>query len=486
MTEMLELLTPKEMAEADRLTIEAGISGATLMENAGRATARAIRARFRPAKTLVLAGPGNNGGDGYVVARLLAQAGWPVTVAATAAPKKGTDAAMAAALWHGPTARFGPRTAGRAALVIDAVYGAGLSRDVDGVTADTLRAARRIVAIDVPTGLDGETGQVRGYAPQAALTVTFFRRKPGHLLEPGRSLCGEIVLADIGTPPKLLTRLKPACFANAPGLWTQRAAAATDQKYARGTVTICGGAMPGAARLAALAARHGGAGLTAIAVPTLEDGGPADHFVATEPGTILLLDPLAALLQDDRRQVWVCGPGLGVDRAARTLATLLTARRTIVADADALTACAGRPEALRGAAVLTPHAGEFTRVFGPITGSKLAAARAAARTTGAVVVLKGADTVIAAPDGRAAINENAPPWLATAGSGDVLAGLVAAQLAQQLPPFEAAAAAVWIHGKTGQLAGQGLVAEDLCGHIAQASKEGWVGRAAPPKPLVST
>jgi hydroxyethylthiazole kinase-like uncharacterized protein yjeF len=470
---MLELLTPQEMAEADRLTIEAGIRGATLMENAGRAVARAIRARFRPAKTLVLAGPGNNGGDGYVVARLLAQAGWPVTVAATAAPKKGTDAALAAALWHGPSARFGPRTAGRAALVIDTVYGAGLSRDVDGVTADTLRAARRIVAIDVPTGLDGETGQVRGYAPQAVLTVTFFRRKPGHLLEPGRTLCGELVLADIGTPAKVLARLKPTCFANAPGLWTLRAAAATDQKYARGTVTICGGSMPGAARLAALAARRGGAGLVAIAAD-----GPGEHFAATEPGTILLLDPIASLLQDDRRQVWVCGPGLGVDRAGRALATLLAAGRTIVADADALTACAGRPEALRGAAVLTPHTGEFTRVFGPITGSKLAAARAAARTTGAVVVLKGADTVIAAPDGRAAINQNAPPWLATAGSGDVLAGLVAAQLAQQLPPFEAAAAAVWIHGKAGQLAGQGLVAEDLCGHIAHALKEGPVGSAA--------
>jgi hydroxyethylthiazole kinase-like uncharacterized protein yjeF len=460
---MHELLTPQEMAEADRLTVEAGITGGTLMENAGRAVARAVRARFTPCKTLVLCGPGNNGGDGYVVARLLAQAGWPVSLAATGAPKRGTDAAASAALWHGPSARFGPRTAGRAALVIDAVYGAGLSRDVDGVTADTLRAARRVVAVDVPSGLDGATGQVRGYAPQAALTVTFFRRKPGHVLQPGRALCGELVLADIGTPPKVLARIKPACFANGPALWTLRRPGVADHKYARGTVTVCGGAMSGAARLSALAARHGGAGLVAIAAE-----GAAAAYVGAAPGTIVLNDPVTKLLEDARRHVWVCGPGLGIERAGRVLAELVRAQRQVVADADALTACAGRPEALRGAAVLTPHEGEFARVFGPVTGGKLAAARAAARQTGAVVVLKGSDTVIAAPDGRVAMNENAPPWLATAGSGDVLSGLVAAQLAQGLAPFEAAAAAVWLHGRAGELAGTGLVAEDLCTHIAAA------------------
>jgi hydroxyethylthiazole kinase-like uncharacterized protein yjeF len=460
---MHELLTPKEMAEADRLTIEAGISGPTLMENAGWAVARAIRKRFAPARTLVLCGPGNNGGDGYVVARLLAQAGWPVTVAATGAPHKGTDAAVAAALWNGPSARFGPRTAGRAALVVDAVYGAGLSRDVDGVTADTLRAAKRVVAVDVPSGLDGETGLVRGYAPQAALTVTFFRRKPGHVLQPGRALCGELVLADIGTPARVLSRIKPACFANGPGVWRLRQATAAENKYTRGTVTVCGGVMGGAARLASLAARHGGAGLASIAAEGMLAG-----YAGTEAGTILLGAPMARLLEDKRRQVWVCGPGLGVERAGRTLALLLRAERQVVADADALTACAGKPELLRGAAVLTPHEGEFVRVFGAVSGSKLDAARAAARRTGAVVVFKGSDTVIAAPDGRAAINENAPPWLATAGSGDVLSGLVAAQLAQGLAPFDAAAAAVWLHGRAGQLAGPGLVAEDLCAHIAAA------------------
>jgi hydroxyethylthiazole kinase-like uncharacterized protein yjeF len=459
---MHEVLTPKQMGEADRLTIEGGVSGVTLMENAGRAVARAIRARFTPCRTLVLCGPGNNGGDGYVTARLLAQAGWPVAVAAFAAPKRGTDAALAAARWRGPNARFGARAAGRAELVIDAVFGAGLTRDVDGVTAETLRAARRVVAIDVPSGVDGETGAVRGYAPQAALTVTFFRRKPGHVLLPGRDLCGELVLADIGMPARVLGRVKPQAFVNGPGLWTLRAAAAEDQKYARGTVTVYGGAMPGAARLSAMAARHAGAGLVCIAA---EDG--MANYRASEPGTIVLDGKLATLLEDARRRVWVCGPGLAPDLAGKVLARLLAAKRVVVADAGALTAQAGKPAGLAGAAVLTPHAGEFARVFGEAGANRPGAARAAAKLTGAVVVLKGSDTVIAAPDGRVAINDNAPPWLATAGSGDVLSGIIAARLAQGLAPFEAAASAVWLHGAAGRVAGEGMIAEDLLGAIAK-------------------
>lgn len=463
---MLELLTPKQMGEADRQTIESGVPGTTLMENAGRAVARAISAVVGPCRTLVLCGPGNNGGDGYVVARRLAQAGWPVTLAATGAPKRGTDAALAAARWRGPTVRFGARAAGRADLVVDAVYGAGLAREVDGVTAETLRAARRVVAVDVPSGLDGATGAVLGYAPKALLTVTFFRRKPGHVLLPGRDLCGEVVTADIGIPSRVLSRLKPDSFANAPGLWRLRQPTGSDHKYSRGTVTVCGGAMPGAARLAALAARHGGAGLVSIAVASLP------LYRGMEPGTILLEGQLSALLQDDRRRVWVCGPGLGHEAARKLLPQLLCAGRQVVVDADALTVHAGRPEGLKGATVLTPHEGEFVRVFGDARAGRLAAARGAARRTDAVVVLKGADTIIAAPDGRAAINENGPPWLATAGSGDVLSGLIGAQLAQGLAPFDAAAAAVWLHGKAAHIAGPGLVAEDLLPAIAHAIQVG--------------
>jgi hydroxyethylthiazole kinase-like uncharacterized protein yjeF len=394
---------------------------------------------------------------------LLAQAGWPVLLAATGAPKRGTDAAVAALRWHGPNVRFGARAAGRAALVIDAVYGAGLSRDVDGVTAETLRAARRLVAVDVPSGVDGETGAERGYAPRAELTVTFFRRKPGHMLLPGRDLCGEIVVADIGIPASLLPRLHVTSFVNGPGVFTLRAAAAADQKYTRGTVTVCGGGMHGAAVMAALAARHGGAGLVAIAAEPGDTG-----FDGGAPGTIVLRGTLASLLEDTRRAVWVCGPGLAPEAARRALPALLAARRSVVADGGALTAFAGDPAPLSGAAVLTPHDGEFRRVFGDIGVDRLGAARVAAKRTGAVVVLKGSATVIAAPDGRTAVNGNAPPWLATAGSGDVLAGLVGAQLAQGLPPFEAAAAAVWLHGEAGKLAGSGLIAEDLLTKIAPA------------------
>ncbi|HTR17536.1 MAG TPA: NAD(P)H-hydrate dehydratase [Acetobacteraceae bacterium] len=465
----LELLTPEEMGRADRLAATLGIPGPVLMDNAGRAITRAVLARVRPCRTLVLCGPGNNGGDGYVAARLLAQQGWPVTVAVLAPPRTGSDAALAAARWHGPMAPFAPAEAARAGLVIDAVFGAGLSRAVDGVVAETLAAARRVIAVDVPSGLDGATGAVRGYAPRAEATVTFFRRKPGHMLLPGRTLCGETLVADIGIPAAVLEQIAPRCRVNGPGLWRLPALTPESHKYSRGTVTICGGAtMTGAARLAATAARHGGAGLVTIAA---ERG--ADIYRAGEPGVIVTDAPLAEALLNEKRLVWVCGPGLGLAEARRVLPQLLAAGRQVVVDADALTAHAGEIAALRGAAVLTPHAGEFARVFGPTGTDRLAATRDAAARSGSVVLLKGSDTIIAAPDGRAAINA-APPWLATAGSGDVLAGLIASLLAQGLLPFEAAAAAAWLHGKAAELAGPGLIAEDLppCLAAAMASVRG--------------
>jgi hydroxyethylthiazole kinase-like uncharacterized protein yjeF len=461
---MLELLTPEEMGRADHLAVESGASVSALMEYAGRAVARAIRSRAKPCRTLVLCGPGNNGGDGYVAARILQQAGWPVAVASLAPPRPGSDAARAEARWRGPRHDFTPAAAARAELVVDAVFGAGLSRDVDGITADTLRAAQRIVAIDTPSGLDGATGAIRGFAPQAFLTITFFRRKPGHLLLPGRTLCGELVVAHIGIPAAVLQTIAPQTFHNEPALWRRPPAGPDENKYTRGTVTVCGGAaMTGAARLAAGAARRGGAGLVSIAA---EQGG--DIYRTGEPGIIVLDAPLATLLEDKRRRVWVCGPGLGQDQARRILPALLAAGRQVVVDADALTAFAGAPQSLAGAAVLTPHAGEFLRVFGDPGTDRLAAARAAARLTGAVVILKGSDTIIASPDGRAAINDNAPRWLATAGSGDVLAGLVAAGLALGDPPFGAACRAVWLHGKAGAIVGEGLIAEDLVEAIKKA------------------
>jgi hydroxyethylthiazole kinase-like uncharacterized protein yjeF len=450
-----ELLTPAETALADRTAIAMGQPVQTLMENAGRAIARAVCARIRPCRTLILCGPGNNGGDGYVAARHLTRAGWPVAVAALAPPKG--DAAPAAARWRGPVADFTAPAAARAALVIDAVFGAGLTRDLDPSVADVLRAARRVVAVDVPSGLDGATGQVRGFAPPAELTVTFFRLKPGHKLLPGRQLCGETVLADIGLPAAVLQTVRPRTWLNGPPLWRLPVPVAESHKYSRGHVTVLGGAsMTGAARLAAAAARRGGAGMVTIAAL-----GCGDVYRCGEPGVIVDESPVETLLHDPRRTAWVCGPGLGIDAARSAMKVLMGSGRAVVVDADALTACAGAPDLLRGATVLTPHAGEFARVFGAPGSDRLASVRAAAAQTGAVVLLKGSDTVIAAPDGRVAINDSAPPDLATAGAGDVLSGLVAALLAQGMEAWPAACAAAWLHGRAAALVGPGLIAEDL-------------------------
>ncbi len=463
-----ELLDPAAMARADQAAIAAGIAGFDLMTAAGRAIARAIQRRFPPGRVLVLCGPGNNGGDGYVAARYLQEAGWPVRVATRASPRPGSDAAEAQRLCPAPRAAFTPEEAARADLVIDAVFGAGLSRPVADDIAAVLASGRCIVAADVPSGLDGATGAALGPVSAASLTVTFFRLKPGHILLPGRTLCGEIVLADIGFPARVLGEVGVSAHLNQPGLWALRRPAAADHKYRRGSVAVLAGVMPGAALLAAEAARRIGAGLVSVHAPT--------PLAQAPPGLIVRAGPLA-----EKIDAVVCGPGLGIAEAPAHFAAALATGARVVADADALSACAGRPEALRGASVITPHAGEFARVFGAIGADKLAAARHAARVSGAVVVLKGADSIVAAPDGRAVINASAPPALATAGSGDVLAGMIAGLLATGLAPFSAAAAAVWLHGRAGVHAGPYLVAEDLCAAIPAALAE-IAQRAAPVSP----
>jgi ADP-dependent NAD(P)H-hydrate dehydratase / NAD(P)H-hydrate epimerase len=456
------LLSPVQMGEADRAAAGLGHPGPVLMEAAGRAVARAIQRHVGRCRVLVLAGPGNNGGDGYIAARFLAQEGWPVRLAALAPPRPGSDAAWAAGLWSGPVVPFLPEEAARADVVVDAVFGAGLARAVTGLVADTLRAARRVVAVDVPSGVDGATGLTLGYAPQAEMTVTFFRLKPGHLLLPGRDLCGRIELADIGIPDAVLDA--PDTFANLPGLWRLPALTAESHKYTRGHVTVVGGAsMTGAARLAAEAARRAGAGMVTIAAM-----GSAETYRSGEPGLLVSEADIASLLADERRKVWVCGPGLGPDDARTVFPALIAANRMVVADADVFSAFSGDPDALRGAAVLTPHAGEFARVFGAPDADRLSAVRNAAARTGSVVLLKGADTIIAAPDGKAAINFSAPPWLATAGAGDVLSGIIGGLLAQGMPAWDAAAAGAYLHGRAAALAGPGLVVEDLLPALIRA------------------
>lgn len=463
-----ELLTPAEMARADAAALAAGIPTETLMEAAGRAVARAIRARFRPCRTLVLAGPGNNGGDGYVAARYLEQAGWPVAVAALTPPNPGTAAAAAAACWRGPMVAFSAAEAARAGLVVDALFGAGLTRPLVPEVMEILRAIQApLIAVDVPSGLEGSTGQVLGYAPQAALTISFFRLKPGHLFLPGRALCGQTLLADIGLPQKVLQDIAPRCWRNHPTLWALPSLELSAHKYTRGHLTILAGAtMPGAARLAASAARRLGAGLVTLHAENLE---LAAMLRADAPGQLVSDATLEALLPDARRKVWLAGPGLLPHEATRNaIRTLIEAGKTLVADAGALMAAADAPDLLRGAAVITPHAGEFARLFGAPGADRLAATRTAAARLGAVIVLKGPDSIIAAPDGRVIINDNAPPSLATAGTGDILAGAIAALVAQGMAPFEAAAAGVWLHGAGAAAGPPGLIAEDLPALMAAA------------------
>ena len=466
------LLTPEEMGELDRRTIAGGVAGAQLMERAGAAVAAEIRRRWTRRPVAVLCGPCNNGGDGFVVARLLAADGWPVRLALLGERQAlAGDAAHHAGLWAGPVEPLDLSILDGAGLVVDALFGAGLSRPVGKpASAPLAEAARRgvpIVAVDVPSGLFGATGAAEG-AVAAALTVTFGRLKPGHLLLPGRDLCGELVLAEIGLDPAALDGLAVKTWANDPASWgavLPRPGAAA-HKYSRGHALVLGGwPMSGAGRLAARAAGRAGAGLVTVAVPP---AGLATYAADLESQIVRPVDgpaELDALLKDRRLSGLLIGPGAGVGDATRgAVLQLLSAERPTVLDADALTCFADEParlfSAIKAPAVLTPHEGEFARLFRG-EGDKLARARAAAAESGAVLVLKGADTVVAAPDGRAVINANAPPTLATGGAGDVLSGLVLGLLAQGMPAFEAASAAVWLHGAAASSFGAGLLASDL-------------------------
>ncbi len=467
------LLTPQQMGEADRLTIAGGLPGIVLMEKAGLAVADAVSRRWPPRPLAVLCGPGNNGGDGFVAARVLAERGWTVRVALLGdrAALRG-DAAEAAARWTGPVEALVPAALDGAMLAVDAIFGAGLSRPVEGAARAVVEALGErnmaVVAVDVPSGVDGAGGEVRGAAPRAALTVTFFRKKPGHLLLPGRELCGETVLAQIGIPDGVLDRVTPDAAENDPAWWLAALPrpGLDSHKYTRGHALVAGGAvMTGAARLAARSAARLGAGLVTVAAPATAFPIYAAALTGIIVHPVAGLDDFRALLADPRRNAALIGPGAGVGAETRdkTLAILAAGKRAVF-DADALTSFSDDPQALfaalRSPCVLTPHAGEFARLFDS-AGGKPERARRAARASGAVVLLKGADTVVAAPDGRVAVNANAPPDLATAGSGDVLAGMVLGLLAQGMEPFAAASAAAWLHGDAARRIGAGLVAEDL-------------------------
>lgn len=520
----MELLTNQQMGLADQLTVTPGAEATgsarsgddsdeqTLTEfellcNAGRQVAQHILDHY-PARrqVLVLCGPGNNGGDGYIAASVLSQNGVAVRVVATGSETSSPIVQRAQQYWGGPIQQPGAVASQLedVDLVVDAMFGAGLSRELQGEAAAWVEllnhksgycrsepGAFAVVAIDVPSGLDADTGSPVGVAVQATSTVTFFRLKPGHILCPGRELCGSIELLDIGIDPSVLQVIQPDCFHNHPALWQKRLPGSTvaQHKYHRGHTLVYSGPRhaTGAARLSARGALRAGSGLVTLATPD-----DAVDVVASQVTAIMIAPwkghaAAVALLADSRINSVLIGPafGVGADTCELILALLCASMQpscnqrltdsvpTVVLDADALTAFANRKEELFKAivgyssdVVLTPHDGEYSRLF-DCRGSRLERARFAARRSGAIVVLKGPDTVVAAPDGRAAINDNAPPALATAGSGDVLAGFIAGLLAQGMDGFAAASAAVWLHGACAAAFGAGLIAEDIPEQLPQ-------------------
>lgn len=502
-----ELLTTVEMAQADALAIRSGIPGSVLMQHAGAAIARsAMRLvaapRVHANRVAIFCGPGNNGGDGFVAARLLETEGFQVSLGLLCAREDlHGDAAAAAQAWNGAVLRFEDVQLEDADLAIAAIFGAGLARDVEGPARAAIlrlnewkrRTRRPILAVDIPSGIDGTSGQIRGVAVEATQTVTFCRLKPGHLLLPGRLYCGEVTLVDIGIPEWVIESIAPKTFVNRPKLWDEvfPRPRLDGHKYGRGHALVLSGPVisTGAARLAARGALRVGAGLVTVATPQAALAVLASALTAIMTRICDGPGELADLLADSRKNVVVMGPGLGVGAPTRAMAATAlapvsadTQPRAVVLDADALTSFAGDALQLAaavkqfgGSVVVTPHDGEFARLFaagddalrkhpeadGLAAPSKLERARAAASLLGAVMVLKGADTVVASPDGRAAIACDAPPWLATAGSGDVLAGFIGGLLAQSMPTFEAACAAVWLHGAAAREFGPGLISEDL-------------------------
>ncbi len=466
------ILNVAQCGEADRAAVAAGVDSFDLMLAAGRGLADAIAARWNSCPVVVFCGPGLNGGDGYVAARRLADLGWPVRIAALAEPSAG-DAARARALWTGPVEPLSSAAGEGASLIIDALFGAGLSRPLGEPAAAALKAAEArglpIVAADLPSGLNGDGAGPPDYAPHAALTVTFHARKPAHLLEPARRWCGEVVVIDIGIPAG--AGPAPELWENTPELWSGRIPwpAPDAHKHVRGRLGVVSGPMSstGAARLAARAGLRAGAGLVKVFCPA--DALPVLAVALEAVMVECFLDDADLSARAGAMDAVVIGPAAGLgDATRRNVEALARTGAALVVDADALTSFREAPHALFALLdrddVLTPHAGEFERLFPGLLASavdRIQAARTAAARAGAVVLLKGADTVIAAPDGRAAVNGNGSPWLATAGSGDVLAGLAGALMAQGMPSFEAACAGVWLHAEAAAAFGPGLISEDL-------------------------
>jgi hydroxyethylthiazole kinase-like uncharacterized protein yjeF len=441
------ILTASEMRAAETLVIEAGTSVETLMERAGSSAAEALCRYAGPRPALILCGPGNNGGDGYVVARLLRERGIDVRVAALAEPAS-KAARWARSTWQGEVTSLDQAVG--APILVDALFGTGLTRPLEADVANALlrlaEAAAVRVAIDLPSGAATDDGALLSPAPRYDLTVTFAALKPSHLLQPAAGQIGRLVVADIGIPVEsaLHEIARPKLVPPGP----------EDHKYSRGYVAVLAGAMPGAAALTASAALRGGAGYVRLFGSAFLPGIP--HAIVQDEG---------GSLEDSRIGAVAVGPGLGRDAsAAQRLEDAAASEHPLVVDADGLALLADRPDWLGAPSacpILTPHGGEFEHLFGRGEGSKVDRTRAAAKRARAVVVYKGPDTVVAAPDGRAAIARAMPHWLASAGTGDVLTGIIAAMRARGFEAFEAACAGVWVQGRAAAAAGDGLIADDL-------------------------
>ena len=471
-----EILTNAESYAADKYAGEHGVASLTLMENAGSAVADAVAARFERGRVAVLCGPGNNGGDGFVAARHLKSRGFDVRLSLLGARDalKG-DAAAMAKRWDGAAAPLSIESIEDADVVIDALFGAGLARPLEDVAKDVVAALNKtdisVIAVDVPSGLHGDLARpLAGECVNADATVTFFRKKPAHVLMPGRLYCGDVIAADIGTPPQAIQAIGPKIFENGPELWAFPWPKPLAHKYARGHCVIVSGARTlGAARLAAHGALRIGAGLVSVASPPEAVAAHSATLDAIMVKAFAGAGGLAKLLSDKRFNAVAIGPGCGVGRATQELAAaVLNSEAAVVLDADALTSFADDPKELfahlREPCVLTPHEGEFEKIFPGVlkqSPTRIDAARAASAVAKCTVLLKGPDTVIASGDGRVIVNTNAPPSLATAGAGDVLAGMIAGLMAQGLDSFHAAACAAWLHGEAANIFGPGLISEDL-------------------------
>lgn len=460
------ILTPHEMREAETRVISAGTPGIELMQRAGAAVAGALHSRFPQGRVRVLCGPGGNGGDGFIAAERLAALGHEVEVFALRPIEAlSGDPARAAAIWGRATAPLDAAVDRPHDITLDALFGGGLSRPLSGAAADLAQGVGPVVSVDVPSGLDGLTGRPLGPCFRADLTVTFAALRPGHVLLPGRGLCGQLEVAEIGVPARSSVR------ENAEDDWLAAFPFPGEDthKHKRGRlVCVTGGlSQTGAARLCARAGLRIGAGLVTLACPPSATMVLA--FSALEELVTSFATPgdLARLIET--AHCVVIGPAAGLTPATReNVAAVLAGPGRAVLDADALTLHRDAPgelfSRLREGDVLTPHEGEFERLFPGLleaAENRIDAARQAARRAGCVIVLKGATSLIAAPDGQVRANCANAPWLASAGTGDVLAGMIGGLLAQGMASFEAACAGVWLHAEAGRQAGPGLIASDV-------------------------